>query len=578
MSAAVREINTTQSSKKIMTHSGPISSPSHSTFMASSLENNLDALLEDLQTSVSRETTQSSSNKGGFTSQYEYRTANNPTRIITETRTLPATKSSATTTEKYVSSGPIGTPTGIPGLEFIEKELQDVQPGQTKTVAYKQMSYQYDTNAGSKSPDRITTNRTIDDMTVVDDFHEKTYNERKLGQLHRSPVSVTNQKKIDKEIVADYSSCQKRISPVSDIHQRDVKYIREATSYQNEHSQEPDYSSGYKYDNTSEYIPRLPTSSIPPHLSPGPNTKVTTTVKTYTYELPSSPEHYLSSSETSNVLPAKYGTSQPQVDVTKTTRTMHKERKFYCEEQGEAPVGPYSRSSPITESRNTVTKYYEQHGSKDQSDYPRDTGFIYQRENQSPTLNETRTTINRVEEHYPATQSREAIYKYSSTTTNIPPGRNAEDHECLLPGPFPTSTPVKSSPSNQQPPKKLEDLMASFSSTESRTLEEIDRPLIYSSSKSSAIKKEVDFIPHTPPMVKTKNIAGPPVYYPPGSAEFTKKEESGAAMSQSGGAWQKASGKYEYEASSKSKSKSSSGAAVVPVCLPLCCALPCVIM
>lgn len=41
-------------------------------------------------------------------------------------------------------------------------------------------------------------------------------------------------------------------------------------------------------------------------------------------------------------------------------------------------------------------------------------------------------------------------------------------------------------------------------------------------------------MPHTPPKVKSKNVAGPPVYYPPGAAEFTKKEESSAAMSQAG--------------------------------------------
>lgn len=49
------------------------------------------------------------------------------------------------------------------------------------------------------------------------------------------------------------------------------------------------------------------------------------------------------------------------------------------------------------------------------------------------------------------------------------------------------------------------------------------------------MKKEVDFVPHTPPKVKSKNVAGPPVYYPPGAAEFTKKEEASAAMSQSAG-------------------------------------------
>ena len=40
----------------------------------------------------------------------------------------------------------------------------------------------------------------------------------------------------------------------------------------------------------------------------------------------------------------------------------------------------------------------------------------------------------------------------------------------------------------------------------------------------------------------------------------------------------KESGRYEYSKESKSKSNSSGGAAVVPVCLPLCCAMPCVIM
>lgn len=44
------------------------------------------------------------------------------------------------------------------------------------------------------------------------------------------------------------------------------------------------------------------------------------------------------------------------------------------------------------------------------------------------------------------------------------------------------------------------------------------------------------------------------------------------------GGYAKGSGKYEYEAESKSKKSSKSGAAVVPVCLPLCCAMPCTIM
>lgn len=67
-------------------------------------------------------------------------------------------------------------------------------------------------------------------------------------------------------------------------------------------------------------------------------------------------------------------------------------------------------------------------------------------------------------------------------------------------------------------------------------LEDIEKKE-YQTKKESPVKKkkkEVDFLPHTPPQVESKNIAGPPVYYPPGSAEFTKKEESSVAMSQSG--------------------------------------------
>lgn len=63
-------------------------------------------------------------------------------------------------------------------------------------------------------------------------------------------------------------------------------------------------------------------------------------------------------------------------------------------------------------------------------------------------------------------------------------------------------------------------------------LEDIERQERQNKKESKITKKEVDFVPHTPPRVKSTNVAGPPVYYPPGSAEFTKKEESSAAMSQ----------------------------------------------
>ena len=44
------------------------------------------------------------------------------------------------------------------------------------------------------------------------------------------------------------------------------------------------------------------------------------------------------------------------------------------------------------------------------------------------------------------------------------------------------------------------------------------------------------------------------------------------------GGWAKERAAWEYGASSKSEEKVKTKKAVVPVCLPLCCALPCVIM
>jgi len=213
--------------------------------------------------------------------------------------------------------------------------------------------------------------------------------------------------------------------------------------------------------------------------------------------------------------PVKYGS--PSSDVTEKSTTVHKEAKFYREEHHE-PL-PYSGSQPTQspyiyrngipptnmETKTTVTEKYYQvdsnypngHGPGDHSDYPGDTTIIYQ--NQPPTVSETHTrTINRIEEYKPGRppsggrhptpekpdistkitsyypqqstpQSSTTIYKFSNTTTTIPPNKNADDHEVLLPKPFPTGVqvcPAKPIINGEGPPAKLEDLMASFSDSE----------------------------------------------------------------------------------------------------------------
>ncbi|XP_011258057.1 soluble scavenger receptor cysteine-rich domain-containing protein SSC5D [Camponotus floridanus] len=659
MSAAVRERTTTHTSRKIVSHGGPISGQRDGAATASSLENNLDALLEDLQTSVSRSATPSRDRV--LSPQVEYRVAANPTRVVSEgSRPISPSRTKVTTTEKFVSTGPTGAPSGIPGLELLDAELQNVQPGQSKTIAYKQVSYQYNKDLDGKPDSWVVSEnkRSLTGAPLIDDIHETTYEETKTPATYttyQSPEPIIKKTVVNRELVYGDSSTSrsKQTSPLPGT-QRDVKYIHES-SYQTDprstqalttvHTSTPQE---YK---TIEYVPvPSPTPAIPINLAPGPNTKVTTTIKTYTYELPGAPETYLPGGSvpgrnvvlpgdqtitytlpgttttattdktvtyqtmTENV-PGHLDTSvrynSPSNDVTEKSTTIHKEAKYYREEHDDPSWKPIYRNAPLPtnmETKTTVTEKYYQvdgnypngHGPDDRPDYPGSTTVIYQ--NQPPTIEHTKT-IKRIEEYRsdrhmtpdkPDTPTKmttttyypqhgtpnTTIYKFSNTTSTVPPSKNAEDHEVLLPKPFPTGVqmyPAKPVTNGEGPPKKLEDLMASFSDSEREVLEDIQRQERHT-RESSSKKKEVDFIPHTPPKVKSKNVAGPPVYYPPGSAEFTKKEESSAAMSQASGGWQRASGKYEYEASSKSKTKTSKGGAVVPVCLPLCCALPCVIM
>lgn len=49
--------------------------------------------------------------------------------------------------------------------------------------------------------------------------------------------------------------------------------------------------------------------------------------------------------------------------------------------------------------------------------------------------------------------------------------------------------------------------------------------------KETMVEKEIKVTSHSPALVKTTNVSGPPVYYPPGSAEFTRKEITYGARS-----------------------------------------------
>ncbi|XP_046479049.1 mucin-2 isoform X1 [Neodiprion pinetum] len=737
MASTVRE--SSHVSRKIVSHGGGHGQihHNHSSTTASNLENNLDALLEDLQTSVSRSATPV---RGGraLSPQVEYRAPANTTRIVSEGRTISPTRSTTTTTEKYVTTGNSGAVSGIPGLEILDAELQNVQPGQSKTVAYKQVSYQYKTNldGSPRDGDSWAMSENVLNATgppMIEEIRDRSYTEESHPtRRHRSPDPPGKTSTVNRELLFDTSSTSRsrQTSPLPASQQRDVSYVQESSSYHVDPRPVQSTVTTIRKNQTLkapqeveniEYIPvPSPNAAVPINLAPGPNTKVTTTVKTYTYELPGSPENYIHGSTlprgvvlpgdqtitytlprggsndksytihtqkvTNSTLPGQTVTYQvpspdgpgtqiryaspPPPETTTKTSSLHKEAKYYHEEQrGFPPGSPVQKpvnntivyhTGPPPSNNETVTtvtkneKYYQVNGTYPNGDGPRSpnsgphgpgygpdtdrpdhgtntTTIIYQNQPAPKTESHTTTTINRSQEYYegrpypnepahkypgpdhqrpegpshttvnyytvappqtnPPQPTNTTIYKYSNTTTTIPPNKYPDDHEVLLPKPFPTSG-VQLYPANAKPqtpsnghgpPDKLEDLMASFSDTERVVLADIsnkerDQQKLQKSSDPSNPKKDVDFVPHTPPKVQSKNYAGPPVYYPPGSAEFTKKEESGGAMMQSSGGWQKGKAKYEYEASSKSKSKSSSGGAVVPVCLPLCCAMPCVIM
>ncbi|XP_017466441.1 PREDICTED: nuclear pore complex protein DDB_G0274915 isoform X1 [Rhagoletis zephyria] len=169
------------------------------------------------------------------------------------------------------------------------------------------------------------------------------------------------------------------------------------------------------------------------------------------------------------------------------------------------------------------------------------------------------------------TNASQVTYKYtSSSTTNKRRGPDSpygSPSTTSQPAPFPVDGveyPVKSSP-----PQKVDDLMQSFGQVES----------VDNTDLSTPRKREIETAVAAPSQhIPTVNKAGKEVYYPPGHDMMITKREEMSAGSAAGGRWAKGSGMYEYESGYKSKSKTKQGGAMVPICLPLCCAMPCSIM
>ncbi|CAH0386554.1 unnamed protein product [Bemisia tabaci] len=184
-------------------------------------------------------------------------------------------------------------------------------------------------------------------------------------------------------------------------------------------------------------------------------------------------------------------------------------------------------------------------------------------------------------------------YKYSSTSTErkqYPPtvthhyeldeSRTKVETTTEKPRPFPVTEADKlAHPGHQEPPKQVEELMASFSHSEyqqSIDLPDAPKPRPPTPPPPAPVGPAVNPAPQANGTVgKSKNLAGPPVYYPPGEL-FTAKGEASMQQSAGGKMKGKMMSKYKYKEGGWRKEKS--GTTTIPVCLPLCCAAPCVIM
>lgn len=319
-----------------------------------------------------------------------------------------------------------------------------------------------------------------------------------------------------------------------------------------------------------------------------PMNKVTTTVKTYTYEVPAGQDP----------------TTVPIPEHHHHTTYVTEEENMSTLNRSSLPATspPPGGCQYCSHCNSTIREYRTVTRSDDRSS---------ERMMYPIPVNETKVIPAEPQNgHGPYGPS---TYKFSETTYSsqnttqrrpspLPPHSPPHTlHPAPSPSPGPFPRPTTPSPSTQQPPKKLDDLLADF--PEARFPTQPDgvvrrRIEVHESQNSSQIHsrdtrdtRDGPTTPATPvkpaPAIgSSKNVQGPAVYYPPGHTPFAKKDAvpvgggygASAAMQQGGGAYASGRGMYEYESGSRMKEKHSETKTAVPICLPLCCAMPCVIM
>ncbi|XP_063700921.1 uncharacterized protein LOC134831191 [Culicoides brevitarsis] len=586
----------------------------------SKLDDKLDYLLDDLQASVSRPgsslgqpiTTSSSSHhhQSSSSQQVHYLQPANSTTVLRERSTSPVSgqKKFYTATSKYEYKSSSGG--GNKATNTTDSTVTDV---------YKQNINQLDNllsdleRERDSSLDRKRTIKTLESNVNIDPTLEP--GQQKL--VKTTTFHQTGEKRVARELLYDppgtevvrHSRNRNRSPGTWD--NRTVEFVDSGTV---DRHHTPNVRSEHFYTESKElsHLPRSPKVhysehvsesvgadavrklDIDEHLLPTPNTKVTTTVRTYTYELPEEPETGLINKKihmkdeaynrTTTTLPSNRAERDIEALPPGSSHTL----TTYRQDANDLPT--LVNGTPATtnsksmfykkETKSSNTTYYP--GSPDPSLLPRltqqpDDGtgrpvHVYQEQitHKGPPGSPVPSDpygMNTI------------TYRYNSTNTNANVRYPPPEREPLLPA-FPVDGVDNQHP-DANPPKRVEDLMATFGDTSVtetnylRRREVAEKPI----TPTRIEEKQRTLVPIQNPddqRESTKNVAGSPVYYPPGHEMFEKKEE--AAVWTAAGGMARGRGEYEYKAEAKQKSKSKSGAAVVPVCLPLCCAMPCSIM
>ncbi|XP_060520089.1 uncharacterized protein LOC132698174 [Cylas formicarius] len=706
---------------KIMRTVSPVRNGRGSTQDLAQFDSNLDYLLEDLQNSVSR--------PGSSLGQYG---STSTTTNHRKYNTLDSAKTdSASRVTNVKASNPVTEYSSDDAYNYTSPD------GRHKTHAYKKERYMYKTSSVERDiePERNRMQNSINQLdSLLDDLQQvkkSSYSEKETyNSAGTAPAFRTAEKSVNRELLygntppSSKTRTFERTEKETSHLRRDVDYTGEGTygdirplraTSPSPSSKTSTLTRQTKVANVHEYPLRVVETPVPdidpevlahldPNLHPPGNTKVTTTIKTYTYEIPGSGPYPTNVNVEKTVDTENKSIYSPNDSITTPSKSFvynkyeNKENTIYKDEPAWKDVKynkqyketvtdnvrytnppypkpedsswklnkqyketvtdnvtytapPYQKPAPpggYTTVKETITTRNYQPGYQPDLEPPTTNQAYYYNEStttkniqnaypqQPPPLNKETYIINKEtnvinrnqppmsERGYPVynppTGKSSYILKETHTTNyqnghppkdvetfnpNQPPykkpnepinihysykssnttenrykgGYPAEDESRpLLPGKFPTNE------GPDGPPKRIDELMATIGN------EPPNSPLnagFTAHENELAQQKKIDCLKQqqaeiddghkkdsAPP---TKNVSGPPVYYPPGHEMFAKKEEGGGGW-RAEGAYAKGSGKYMYEAESGSKSKSKSGMAVVPVCLPLCCGLPCTLL